>query len=167
MSVIDVSKDLDALTMTMTAEFVAPVAKVWQVWENPRLLERWWGPPTHPATFVDHELEPGGRMHYFLTAPEGDTYHGWWRIVSVDPPTALELEDGFADDEGNPNPDLPVTVMRVTLSEQPGGITRMTVDAQYATREGMEQVIAMGVEEGMTLAVNQIDGLLAEAAATT
>ena len=101
-------------------------------------------------------------MHYFMTAPEGDEYHGWWRIIAVDPPTSLELEDGFADDAGNPNPDLPVTVMRLTLSEQPGGITRMVVASQYATREGMEQVIAMGVEEGMTLAVDQIDAILVE-----
>ena len=60
MSVTDVRKDLDALTMTMTAEFAAPIDRVWQVWENPRLLERWWGPPTHPATFVDHDLSPVG-----------------------------------------------------------------------------------------------------------
>ncbi|MFA5883610.1 MAG: SRPBCC domain-containing protein [Acidimicrobiia bacterium] len=161
MSVINVSKDLDALTMTMTAEFAAPVERVWQVWENPRLLERWWGPPTHPATMVEHDLTAGGRVRYFMTSPEGDKYHGWWRILAVDPPTGLELEDGFADDAGNPIPDMPVTVMRMRLSEQPGGITRMTVDSQYATRDGMEKVIAMGVEEGMTQAVGQIDGLLA------
>jgi uncharacterized protein YndB with AHSA1/START domain len=163
MSVIDVSKDLDALTMRMTAEFAAPIAKVWQVWENPRLLERWWGPPTHPATMVEHDLTPGGRVAYFMTSPEGERYHGWWRIVTVDPPNGLELEDGFADATGAPLPEMPVTVMRVTLVEQPTGFTRMTVDAQYATREGMEQVIAMGVEEGMTQAVNQIDGLLTTA----
>ena len=66
MSVIDVSKDLDALTMTMTAEFVAPVAKVWQVWENPRLLERWWGPTTHPATFA---LRPGRPLAESTSTP--------------------------------------------------------------------------------------------------
>ena len=165
MSVIDVTKDLDALTMTMTAEFAAPVDAVWQVWANPRLLERWWGPPTYPATMVEHDLTPGGRVAYFMTAPEGDQYHGWWRIVAVDPPTGLEFEDGFADATGAPLPEMPVTTMRVTLVESSTGVTRMTVDAQYATREGMEQVIAMGVEEGMTHAVNQIDGLLAEVTA--
>ena len=39
------------LTLTITAEFNAPVTRVWELWENPRLLERWWGPPTYPATF--------------------------------------------------------------------------------------------------------------------
>jgi uncharacterized protein YndB with AHSA1/START domain len=164
MTVTNVSKDLDALTMTMTAEFAAPVERVWQVWENPRLLERWWGPPTHPATMVDHDLTPGGRVHYFMTSPEGDKFHGWWRIIAVDPPNGLELEDGFADDTGAPNLDLPVTVMRMRLEAVGDGTTRMVVDSKFGSREAMEQVIAMGVEEGMTLAVGQIDAILAETA---
>ncbi len=160
MTVKHVHKDAEALTMTITAEFSAPVDRVWQVWDNPRLLERWWGPPTHPATMVDHDLAPGGRVHYFMTGPDGEKYHGWWRIVSVDAPKRLEFEDGFADDTGAPNPDLPVTTTRVTLDEQPGGVTRMSIESEFASREAMEQVISMGAEEGMTLALGQIDALL-------
>jgi uncharacterized protein YndB with AHSA1/START domain len=146
--------------MTVTAEFAAPVDRVWQVWENPRLLERWWGPPTYPATMVDHDLTPGGRVHYFMTGPDGDQHHGWWRIMSIDAPKRLEFEDGFADDTGAPNPDLPVTIMRVTLDEQPDGVTLMHIESEFASREAMEEVIAMGVEEGMTEALGQIDALL-------
>lgn len=161
MSVTHVHTDLDTLTLTMAAEFAAPVDRVWDVWADPRRLERWWGPPTHPATFVEHDLRVGGRMHYFMTSPEGDKYHGCWEILAVDPPRALELEDAFADDSGAPNPDLPVTRMRMTLQAEGDG-TRMEVVSTFGSRAAMEQVIAMGVEEGMTLAVNQIDGLLAE-----
>jgi uncharacterized protein YndB with AHSA1/START domain len=160
MTVKHIQKDPEALTMTVTAEFAAPVDRVWQVWENPRLLERWWGPPTYPATMVDHDLTPGGRVHYFMTGPDGDQHHGWWRIMSIDAPKRLEFEDGFADDTGAPNPDLPVTIMRVTLDEQPDGVTRMHIVSEFASREAMEEVIAMGVEEGMTEALGQIDALL-------
>ena len=160
MSVTHVDKDLDALTLTMTAEFAAPLDAVWQVWADPRKLERWWGPPTHPATFVAHDLRPGGRMHYFMTSPEGEHYHGCWAVLAVEAPTAIELDDAFADETGTANPDLPVTRMRLTLTAQGEG-TRMDVVSTFGSREAMEQVIAMGVEEGMTEAVNQIDGLLA------
>ena len=51
MTVISSQKDLDALTLTIVAEFDADAARIWQVWEDPRQLERWWGPPTWPATF--------------------------------------------------------------------------------------------------------------------
>ena len=43
MPVTDVKKDLDALTMTVTAEFDAGAERVWEMWSDPRLLERWWG----------------------------------------------------------------------------------------------------------------------------
>ncbi|MPY81647.1 MAG: SRPBCC domain-containing protein, partial [Actinophytocola sp.] len=60
MPVTNAQHDLDNLTLTITAEFAAPVERVWQVYADPRQLERVWGPPSHPATFVDHELRPGG-----------------------------------------------------------------------------------------------------------
>jgi len=159
MSVTSVEKDLDTLTMSLTAEFAAPVDAVWQVWADPRKLERWWGPPGFPATFVAHDLTPGGRMHYFMTGPEGEVYHGCWDVLAVDAPTAIELDDAFADDTGAPNPDLPVTRMQVRLSDV-GGTTRVEVVSTFASREGMEQVLEMGMEEGMVQAADQIDALL-------
>ena len=160
MSVTDVQKDPASLTLTITSEFDAPVARVWQVWEDPRQLERWWGPPTYPATVVDHDLTPGGKVSYFMTGPEGDQHHGWWRVVAVDAPHRLEFEDGFADDTGTPNPDLPVTMTRVSLSEQDGR-TQMAIETTFPSLEAMEQVISMGAEEGMKAALGQIDDLLA------
>jgi uncharacterized protein YndB with AHSA1/START domain len=161
MSVTDVQKDFTTLTLALTAEFDAPVARVWQMWADPRLLERWWGPPAYPATFVDHDLSVGATCNYYMTGPEGERYHGWWRVLAVDPPTRLEVEDGFADGDGNPNLEMPVMRMVVELGALPGDRTRMTARSQYASLEAMEQVIAMGVEEGMVAAVNQIDALLA------
>ena len=100
MTVTDVRKDPDALTLTITASFGAPIERVWQIWEDPRQLERWWGPPTYPATVVRHELHAGGRVTYFMTGPGGDRHHGWWAVRAVEPPHTLEFEDGFADEQG-------------------------------------------------------------------
>jgi uncharacterized protein YndB with AHSA1/START domain len=160
MTVSSVLKDPASLTMTIVSEFDAPIERVWEMWDNPRLLERWWGPPTYPATVVDHNLSPGGRVSYFMTGPTGDQHHGWWRVVAVDPPNRLEFEDGFADDAGTPNPDLRTTTGRVTLDGQPDGGTRMIIESTFPSLEAMEQMIAMGMEEGITLAIGQIDELL-------
>lgn len=161
MPVKDVRKDPENLTMTVTAEFDAPVERVWQVWEDPRQLEKWWGPPTYPATVVDHDLTPGGRVSYYMTGPDGDQHGGWWRILSVDAPRSLEVEDGFADDDGNPHPDMPTTSFVVTLTERPGGGTTMAIESRFPSLEAMEQLTAMGMEEGFTSALAQIDDLLA------
>src|SRR3954447_520711 len=71
MTVTNVSKDPAAATMAVTAEFDASTEAVWQLWADPRLLERWWGPPTYPATMVDHDLVAGGRAAYYMTRPHG------------------------------------------------------------------------------------------------
>jgi uncharacterized protein YndB with AHSA1/START domain len=161
MSVTDIRKDPEQLTMTVVTELDATVDRAWQLWADPRKLERWWGPPTYPATFVDHDLTPGGRCSYYMTGPEGDQPHGWWRIVAVDAPHSLELEDGFADEQGKPAEGMPVMGMRLEITERPGGCT-MTLVTTFASLESMQQVIEMGMEEGIRAALGQIDGILAE-----
>lgn len=161
MTVTDVRRDPEALTMTLTAEFDAPVERAWELWADPRQLERWWGPPTYPATFTEHELRPGGRSSYHMTGPEGDRHHGWWAVRRADAPTSIELEDGFADDTGTPNPGMPTMLMRVELSERPGGGTTMVVTTTFPSTEAMEQMLEMGMDEGMREAIGQVEGILA------
>ncbi|GAB2880171.1 SRPBCC domain-containing protein [Streptomyces deserti] len=160
MTVTSVDKDLDNLTLTLIADFAAPLERVWQLWADPRQLERWWGPPTYPATVEEHDLTPGGEVTYFMTSPEGEKYRGWWRITSVAPPTALEFVDGFADQEGKPNDEMPTTTARVRLTEHDGG-TRMELRSVFDSREDMERLVNMGMVEGLQQAVGQIDALLA------
>jgi len=159
MTVTNVDKDFERLTLTVTAEFAAPIERVWQLWADPRQLEGWWGPPTFPATVVEHDLTPGGTVTYFMTGPEGGRYGGWWRITAVNPPKSLEFIDGFADEHGVPVEGMPTTTVQMMLTEQDGG-TRMELRSTFDTREQMDQLIGMGAVEGMTAALSQIDALL-------
>ncbi|CDO29399.1 SRPBCC family protein [Mycolicibacterium porcinum] len=160
MPVTDVKHDLDKLTLTITADFAAPVQRVWQVYADPRQLEKVWGPPTFPATVVDHSLAPGGRVTYFMTGPEGEKYAGYWEITAVDEPTSFSFDDGFADEDFNPNPEMPVSKNVYTFAEHNGG-TRAVYVSTYASAEALQQVLDMGVVEGASSAINQIDDLLA------
>ena len=162
MTVTAVRKDPKALTMTIDAEFDASPEQVWQLWANPRKLERWWGPPTYPATFTKHDLAPGSRIEYHMTGPEGDQPRGFWDIVEVDPPRTLVFRDGFANDDGSPNPDMPTNRAEVTIVDLGGGRSRMSVQNIFPSTEAMEQNLAMGMEEGLKQAVGQIDAILAE-----
>ena len=162
MTVTAVHKDPQSLTMTMEAEFDAPVERVWQLWADPRQLERWWGPPTYPATFTQHDLSPGSRVEYHMTGPEGDQPRGYWDVLETDPPRSLVVRDGFANDDGSPNDALPTGEMRVAIEEIGDGRTRMSIHSIFPNAEAMEQVLAMGAEEGMKQAMGQIDAILAE-----
>jgi uncharacterized protein YndB with AHSA1/START domain len=161
MTVTNVHKDPDALTMTITVELDATAERAWQLWADPRQLERWWGPPGYPATFVDHDLARGSHITYFMTSPEGDKYHGWWDVLAVEAPRRLEVNDGFGDETGKPNDDMPVGRMVITLVERDGGGTVMDITSHHPSLEAMEQVLAMGQEEGMIEAIGQIEGILA------
>ncbi len=162
MTVTDVRKDPEALTMTVDAEFDASPERVWQLWADPRQLERWWGPPTYPATFTKHDLAPGSRVEYHMTGPEGDQPKGYWDVLETDPPRSLVVRDGFANDDGTPNTDFPTGEMRVRIEEIGDGRSRMSIDNIFPSAEAMEQVLAMGQEEGMKQAVGQIEAILAE-----
>jgi uncharacterized protein YndB with AHSA1/START domain len=96
-----------------------------------------------------------------MTGPEGDQPRGYWEIDEVDPPHRLVFRDGFANDDGSPNPELPITVARVAIEEIGDGRTRMSIESTFPSLEAMEQVLVMGMEEGLRLAVGQIDAILA------
>jgi uncharacterized protein YndB with AHSA1/START domain len=159
-TVTSVQKDLVALSLTIHAEFDHPVERVWELWENPRRLERWWGPPTYPATFVSYDLRPGGLASYYMTGPEGDQPRGWWRVIAVDAPHHLVFEDGFADDAGAPNTEMPTMIVNVDLAERPDGGTAMAMATSFPSLESMEQLVAMGLADGLAAAVGQLDDLL-------
>jgi uncharacterized protein YndB with AHSA1/START domain len=162
MTVTNVRKDTDALRLVVTAEYAQPPERVWELWANPRKLERWWGPPHWPATVTVHEFHPGGEVHYYMTSPEGVRYPGWWRFTSIDAPRALAFVDGFSEGDGAPSATMPETTTIVTLQPRDEGGTRMVVESVWDTLETMEKLVAMGMVEGMTLALGQADAILSE-----
>ncbi len=161
MTVVSTETDLEALSLTLTSEFDAGVERVWQVWADPRQAERWWGPPTWPATFERHEFVVGGKATYYMTGPEGQKSHGWWRFTAIEAPHRLEVDDGFADESGAPATELGVTHFSVTL-EAIDGRTRMSIVSTFETTEQLERLLGMGMEEGIKQAVGQIDLIIAK-----
>ncbi|ROR72808.1 SRPBCC family protein [Bogoriella caseilytica] len=161
MPVTSVEKDLDALTMTIIADFPVPVRRLWDAYADPRQLEKFWGPPEWPATFTRHDLYPGGRSHYYMTGPDGEHAGGYWEFTAVEEGRSFETIDGFADEDGAPKTDMPTTRTVYEFSETPGG-SRLTTTASFNSLEELEQLVAMGMEEGTKAAMAQIDDVLAD-----
>ena len=165
MPVTDITKDVESRTLTITAEFAAPVERVWELYADPRQLEQVWGPPEYPATFVAHDLRPGGRMTYYMTSPEGERFAGYWEVDEVDEPRRLAFRDGFADAHLEPDPQLPVSRNEYRFEEtETEGRTRAVFTSTFDSVADLQKVLAMGMEEGATSALNQVDGFLARQA---
>jgi uncharacterized protein YndB with AHSA1/START domain len=163
MTVTAVRTDPKALTLTIEAEFDASPERVWQLWADPRQLERWWGPPSYPATFTQHNLAPGCRVEYqMIVGPEGDRHRGYWEILEAELPHRLVFRDGLANADGTPNSDMPPATTRVTIEEVDVVRTRMRIESSFPNADAMEWVMATGTDVGRTRAVGQIDAILAE-----
>jgi uncharacterized protein YndB with AHSA1/START domain len=159
-TITSVDTDYEGLTVTLIADFDNPIDQVWELWSDPRKLERWWGPPGYPATVEKHALAPGGEVSYFMTAPDGDRLRGRWRVTSVDPPTSLQFTDACAGSDGAPLEDAPVSAITVQLLEHEGG-TRMEMRVRFETREDMERIVDQGTVEGWKQGIRQMESLLA------
>lgn len=165
MPLTDVTTDIDTRTLVMTCDFPVTPERLWQVWADPRQLEQWWGPEGYPATVTEHDLTPGGTVKYYMTSPEGEKFGGGWEVIAVDEPKRLEpgrleLKDFFADADGNPVDSAPESRMTVEITATESG-ARMVNTSTWESAEAMQQVLDMGVVEGSSSAVGQLDALLA------
>ena len=164
MPITSVEKNLDDLTITIVADFAAPLARLWDAYADPRQIERFWGPPTYPATFVRHDVAVGGRSVYRMTGPEGDEHYGCWEWTGVNAPHSFEVVDWFADATGAPNTDLPGTHVTFAFEPTDSG-SRLTTISRFDSLEQLEQLLAMQMLEGTKEAMSQIDAVLADLAA--
>ena len=160
MPLTNVSNDPAAKTITLTAEFDVPVERAWQLYADPRQLEQWWNPPGYPLTITDHDLSVGGMVRAHVTGPDGQKAHAYWRITAVDAPRSMEWEDGFLDDQLEPNRAIPPTTMHLTLADRDGGGTLMTIVVGFQSEESMQDHLDMDIEEQMRVTFDQADALL-------
>ena len=160
MPVMNVTKDAEHLTMTVVAEFDAELPRGWQLYAEPRQLERWWTPAEYPLTITDHDLSVGGYVRAQVVGPGGEKTHAYWRITAVDAPRTLAWEDGFLDDSGEPDPTMPLTTMLLTLDDRAGDRTVMTLVITFPSAESMEMHEVMDLEAQMAQVLGQAEALL-------
>jgi len=159
MPVTSVTTDPEALTLTLVADFAAPRERLWKAFTDPRQLERFWGPPGWPATFSAFDLTPGGVAQYAMTGPHGESAAGRWEFIRIEEPTGFEVLDTFADENGESDPDMPASRATFSFEDTPEG-SRLQAVTHFPSVEALEQLTAMGMVEGSTLAMSQLDAVL-------
>ncbi len=164
MTMIETRKDLESPTLTLVALFAATPEWVFALFEDLRKLEKWWGPPTGPATFTRHDLSIGGESRYHLTGPAGEVGRGYWQMLAIDKPNRIDFLTGLAGEDGEPVETVPPMTGFVTFEAVDGG-TRLTVATRFVDLAQMETMLNMGMAEGMGQAIGQIDALLAPVSA--
>lgn len=163
MPITSVTSDAESLTLTVSGEYPVPIERLWDAYADPRQIERFWGPVEWPATFTRHDMAVGGYSHYVMTGPDGTKAGGWFRYLAVEPCTRFEVEDGFSDASGAPDTNMPT--MRMVFRFEPSHTgSRSTVVTTFASLEAMQQLVNMGMVEGLKSAMGQMDAILADLA---
>ena len=163
MPITSVASDAKALTLTVVADYPVPVERLWDAYADPRQIEKFWGPEQWPAQFTRHDMSVGGESHYSMTGPDGTKSRGWFHFLRVEPFRLIEVEDGFSHDDGRRNDEMPTMRMVFSFEKTDTG-SRFTSVTRFPSVETMEQLVQMGMLEGMRSAMSQIDAVLADLA---
>jgi uncharacterized protein YndB with AHSA1/START domain len=152
--------DKERKTMTIRREYDAKRQLVWDCHTKSELLDQWFAPKplTTKTKFMD--FSEGGHWHYVMIDPGGQEYWGRMDYQTISPIDKYTALDGFCDASGTLNPDLPRAKWNVTFSDR-GNHTLVENVVLYQSAEAIQQVIEMGMKDGMTSALERLDELLA------
>jgi uncharacterized protein YndB with AHSA1/START domain len=156
----DFSVDKENNTITIKREFAAELPLVWDAYTKPEMLDQWWAPKPWKAKTKTMDFREGGHWHYAMLGPEGEEHWAWAEYRKIQTGKKFMGLDAFADAEGNLNKDLPQSEWEVTFTDK-GPVTLVEFHISYDDLAQLEATIKMGFKEGMTMAMEGLDQLLA------
>ncbi len=155
--------DKQGKQLRVARTFDAPRELVYQMYSGDHIA-KWWAPLPWVVADSKMDFRTGGTWHYAMQGPDGNKHYALMKFNEVTPPTHIAYEDAFADADGNVDPKLPVSTTVMDFIDR-GGKTEVVMVTTYASEEALQTVLNMGMIEGMTIALNQLEALLAEAVA--
>lgn len=148
-------------TITVRREFAAKRQLVWDCHTKSEYLDRWFAPKPLTTKTKSMDFREGGHWHYAMIMPTGEEY--WSRVdyLTIRPIDGYTTLDGFSDETGAVNPNLPRSNWEVTFADA-GERTLVTTVVHYASADDLQKVIDMGLKDGLASTLERLDELLPE-----
>lgn len=153
------TKNEQNATLTIERVFPATSRRVWHALTDPAILDQWWAPSPWKTETVFMDFRVGGYWHYAMNGPDGEQHFGRMDYLEIEPEKRFKSSDVFCDAEGNANESLPRQEMNMRIIAE-GDETRFVGVVQYASVEDMNKILEMGMQEGLTIAQDQLEALL-------
>ena len=154
------TQDHENRKLTAHRVFNAPQDLVWKAFTDSKMLDQWWAPKPWQAQTKSMDFREGGHWLYCMKGPHGEAHWGRTEYTRINPISFFAGTDVFCDEEGNPDYDLPQMSMEVTFTQK-GDTTEVTAVTSFPSVEQMQQLIKMGVQEGLGIAHDNLEALLA------
>ena len=144
--------------IVLTRVFNAPRKLVWQVWTDPKHIEKWWGPRGFTTTVRAMDLRPGGRSDYVMKGSDGAEYPVGGVFREVVPFERIVSTDEFLEGFDAGGMDLPQGVITtVEFADDGPNRTKLTVTISHPTAEDKAKHEAMGVVGGWYSMLDRLD----------
>ncbi|MFT8321712.1 MAG: SRPBCC domain-containing protein [Bacillus sp. (in: firmicutes)] len=154
--------------LVMERNFYASKEELFKAFSQSDRLESWWGPKGWKTENKKFEFKPNGIWLYCMKCTDrnqGDFFgqESWGKAVyeEIDSPNKIVYIDSFADKEGNTISEMPSLLITVHFIEQ-GENTKLTIRSRFASSEDLQQVMEMGVVEGMSSQFDCLDEFLSK-----
>ncbi|GAB3988248.1 SRPBCC domain-containing protein [Spirosoma daeguense] len=152
--------DRENNTMTIRREFRANRQLVWDAYTKSELLERWFAPKPLTTKTKSMDFSEGGQWLYAMVEPDGKEYWGRMDYLKIQPIDTYTALDGFCDEDGNLNTELPRATWEVTFTNLGDNALVQTI-VTFNSLADLETVVQMGMQEGLTATLESLDELLA------
>lgn len=153
---MDFTVDKESHRMTVKREFAAQVPLVWSAWTQSEILDQWWAPKPWKTRTKTMDFKEGGLWLYAMVGPAGEEHWGRADYKTIVTEKNFKAEDSFCDAEGNINTELPGSKWEVGFNAS-GESTLVEVKVSFKSLEDLDQNLAMGVREGFTAALENLD----------
>jgi len=140
-------------TVVSTRVFDAPREVVYKAWTDPKQLGQWFPPKDFTSPRCEVDPRPGGIFRCDMKGPDGAVFVGKGLFREVVPNERLVFT--FAGEESVPPP-LLVTV----LFEDQGKKTKLTMQQTAETVADYEDLLKLGVTEGVNQSFDKLAELL-------
>lgn len=142
--------------IVLTRILNAPRQLVWQVWTDPKHIDKWWGPNGFKNETHSMEVKPGGAWTYIMHGPEKD-FNNKIAYTKVEEPACLE----YFHSDGEEPPQIFFNAI-VTFDDL-GGKTKLTMKTIFPSAEALRKVVEEnGAIEGGKQTINRLELHLAE-----
>lgn len=157
----EILKDLKEKSILVSREFAAPVELVWRAFTESEILDQWWGPAPWRAETKSMDFSVGGHWLYAMVSPENEKHWSRMDYLSIEKHKNFHMNDAFCDEDGNVNPEMPVSKGSNVFTKTMEG-TKVEFKMEYSTEEQLKQIIEMGFEQGITMCFDQLDQMITD-----
>ena len=158
----------DKKSLTVERQFKATQDTVWGAFSSSDMLDRWFSPRGWECTTKEFNFEDGGTWVYSFRCvdPEQKDFYGMempgmLTYDSINPKDSFGYTDTFLNDKGEVDESMPSSHTELTLTTNDDG-TLMSFITTYASPEALDQVIEMGMKDGLNESFDKLEEVLGQ-----